>query len=264
MAGQFAFAREAIDSLAPLLANDVDLLLGHGNGPQVGHMLIRVEEALGKAYALPLEVCVAETEGELGYVLAQTLRNACADRGMRRSIASVLTQVVVDPNDPTVRANAARINARAAWIEADLEIAIDTPVEGRRALVVEDGPTVTHGGMSSGAGLRAARDHGALPIDPRPYAVGTIAQAFADNPHLGPVLPALGYSEAQRVELAETIARTFSEGRAEIVIDASPARLDAAITGPHPVARVSYRFVQRTGEDLASLVDSAIRSRRRP
>lgn len=100
MAGQFAFAREAIESLSPLLANDVDLLLGHGNGPQVGHMLIRVEEALGKAYALPLEVCVAESEGELGYVLAQTLRNACAERGVRRAIASVLTQVIVDPRDP--------------------------------------------------------------------------------------------------------------------------------------------------------------------
>lgn len=162
----------------------------------------------------------------------------------------------------TVRANAARWNPRAACIEADLAISIDREVVGRRAIVVEDGPTVTHGGMPSGAGLRAALEHGAVPVDPRPFAVGTIAEAYARNPHLGPVLPALGYSPEQRRELAETIARAFGEGSAEIVIDGSPARLEKEI--PQPIARVSYRFVQRTGEDLAALVDTAIRSRRRP
>jgi carbamate kinase len=100
MAGQFRFAHEALSRLGPLLAPEVELLVGHGNGPQVGHMLVRVEEALGKAYALPLEVCVAESEGELGYVLAQTLGNLCRERGAPRPIASLLTQVEVDPSDP--------------------------------------------------------------------------------------------------------------------------------------------------------------------
>jgi carbamate kinase len=100
MAGQFRFAHEALATLGPLLAPDVELVVGHGNGPQVGHMLVRVEEALGKAYALPLEVCVAESEGELGYVLAQTLGNLCRERGVPRPIASLLTQVEVDPDDP--------------------------------------------------------------------------------------------------------------------------------------------------------------------
>ncbi len=100
MAGQFRYAHKAMESLAPLFDSGASLALVHGNGPQVGHMLVRVEESLGKAYALPLEVCVAESEGELGYVLAQSLRNVLAERGVRRPIASLLTQVVVDPEDP--------------------------------------------------------------------------------------------------------------------------------------------------------------------
>lgn len=100
MAGQFRFAREALATLGPLLDPAVELFVAHGNGPQVGHMLIRVEEALGKAYALPLEVCVAESEGELGYVLAQSLGNLLRERGAPRPVASLLTQVVVDASDP--------------------------------------------------------------------------------------------------------------------------------------------------------------------
>ncbi len=100
MAGQFRFAEEALAMLGPLLGPEVELVVGHGNGPQVGHMLVRVEEALGKAYALPLEVCVAESEGELGYVLAQTLGNLCRERGAPRAVASLLTQVEVDAADP--------------------------------------------------------------------------------------------------------------------------------------------------------------------
>lgn len=100
MAGQFEFARAALQSLKPLLADRRDLVITHGNGPQVGHMLIRVEQALGKAYAVPLEVCVAESEGELGYVIEQTLHNLLVEWGLRRPIAGLLTEVVVDAADP--------------------------------------------------------------------------------------------------------------------------------------------------------------------
>lgn len=103
MAGQFDFARRALEPLGDLLAGDTPLLLTHGNGPQVGHMLVRVEAALGRAYTIPLEVCVAESEGELGYVLQQTLYNLLAERGSARPIAALLTQVVVSPDDPAFR-----------------------------------------------------------------------------------------------------------------------------------------------------------------
>jgi carbamate kinase len=100
MAGQFRFARAALSHLQPLFREDIQLLISHGNGPQVGHILIRVEEALGKAYSIPLEVCVAESEGELGYVLEQTLHNLLIEVGAARPIAGLLTQVVVDADDP--------------------------------------------------------------------------------------------------------------------------------------------------------------------
>lgn len=96
MAGQFAFAAETLAPLATLLAGDDQILITHGNGPQVGFILTRVEEALGKAYRLPLEVCVAESEGEIGYVLQQTLYNIGHSH---RPVVTVLTQVVVDGSD---------------------------------------------------------------------------------------------------------------------------------------------------------------------
>lgn len=100
MAGQFRFAELLAHHLAPLFRNDRQIVLTHGNGPQVGQMLVRVEEALGKAYAVPLEVCVAESEGELGYVLQQSVYNVLRATGGSPRIAGVLTQVVVAADDP--------------------------------------------------------------------------------------------------------------------------------------------------------------------
>jgi carbamate kinase len=99
MAGQLQFAHDALRQVESLLDEGVELLISHGNGPQVGHILTRVEEALGKAYSIPLEVCVAESEGELGYVLQQSLYNVLQELGRSRSIVGLLTQVVVDEND---------------------------------------------------------------------------------------------------------------------------------------------------------------------
>jgi carbamate kinase len=100
MHGQFELAERVLCDLVPLLRDESPLLVTHGNGPQVGHMLTRVERSLGEAYAIPLEVCVAETEGELGYVLLQSLHNVLRAAGLRRPVASVLTQVRVDAADP--------------------------------------------------------------------------------------------------------------------------------------------------------------------
>lgn len=99
MDGQMQFAYQAMLQLQPLLNDDFQLLISHGNGPQVGHILIRVEESLGKAYSIPLEVCVAESEGELGYVLELALHNVHADLQRQRAIAALLTQVVVAADD---------------------------------------------------------------------------------------------------------------------------------------------------------------------
>ena len=159
-----------------------------------------------------------------------------------------------------VRANVSALAPRAQVIEADLEIAMSgAPIVGKRVLVVEDGPTVTHGGMPHGAGVVAARAAGATLVDPRPFAVGTLAAAYAKYTHLGPIVPALGYSAEQRAELAETIAKSG----AEVLVDASPARLDRFLALSVPVARVRYAFRQRSGPPLFELVGAAIARARR-
>ena len=103
MAGQFAFAESLFRKLTPLLESGRAIVITHGNGPQVGQMLTRVEASAGQAYSLPLEVCVAETEGELGYVLLRSLSNVLREQGLQRPVVSVLTQVLVDEADPAFR-----------------------------------------------------------------------------------------------------------------------------------------------------------------
>jgi len=91
--------KRSLTHLLPLFQSS-EVVITHGNGPQVGNILIRVEESLGKAYALPLDVCVAESEGELGYLIQQGLHGVLARKGIQRNIIGVLTQVVVDGDDP--------------------------------------------------------------------------------------------------------------------------------------------------------------------
>lgn len=97
------FAREALAALDPFLGPACELLVVHGNGPQVGHQLDRAERARGSAYPLPLDVCVAQTQGELGYVLAQALGALLAERGHARAVVALVTQVEVDLHDEAFR-----------------------------------------------------------------------------------------------------------------------------------------------------------------
>ncbi|MBD3260000.1 carbamate kinase [Candidatus Woesearchaeota archaeon] len=98
ISSQFANVKTAIKHILPLF-KECNLIVTHGNGPQVGNIMIRVEEALGKAYNLPLEVCVAESEGEIGYIIDQCLLNALHEKKIKAGVATLLTQVVVDKND---------------------------------------------------------------------------------------------------------------------------------------------------------------------
>jgi predicted GTPase len=151
---------------------------------------------------------------------------------------------------------AARLNPLAEICTADLSIEVEggEQLRGRRVLVIEDGPTVTHGGMPFGAGTVAAARFGATPVDPRPYAVGTIRDTYAAYPHLERVLPAMGYSVAQRESLAATINACCAAEGVACVLDASPARLDRMMQLDVPLVRVAYRFVQLDGPALDQLV----------
>ena len=140
-----------------------------------------------------------------------------------------------------VRENIARYAPEAVLVLADSEVIVGRPeeVKGKRVLVVEDGPTLTHGGMSSGAGMIAAQQYGAAQVvDPRPYAAGTIAQAFQSYPHIGPVLPAMGYSRDQIGDLEASINRT----PCDLVLFATPIQLPRILSIDRPTLRVRYEY----------------------
>jgi predicted GTPase len=137
-------------------------------------------------------------------------------------------------------------NPEAIVITANSRVTVDDPdaINGKRVLVVEDGPTLTHGGMKFGAGVVAARAHGATEIvDPRPWATGTIAETFRKY-DVGPVLPAMGYSEGQLAEMEEII----EAADADVVVIGTPIDLSRVIEIRKPSIRVRY--------DLEVLPDS--------
>lgn len=155
------------------------------------------------------------------------------------------------------RAEAARLAPAAPVVEVASAVVLERPEEarGKRVLVVEDGPTTTHGGMRSGAGLAAAQAAGvAEVVDPRPFAVGQIAQAFRDYPHLGPVLPALGYSPAQRADLSATLEAC----PADVVIVGTPIDLGHIAATSKPMLRARYSLDDCRSPPLGPLLDERL------
>jgi predicted GTPase len=141
----------------------------------------------------------------------------------------------------TVRTNIRAINPDATIVEAASPITVEDPdgLRDKRVLVVEDGPTLTHGGMSYGAGTVAAQKLGTAEIvDPRPYAVGSIRETFAKYPTTGAVLPAMGYGPQQTRDLAETINAT----PCDLVVVATPIDLRRVAKIDKPSVRVRYEL----------------------
>jgi predicted GTPase len=149
------------------------------------------------------------------------------------------------------------LNARAAVVRAASPVRLDEPraVGGRRVLVVEDGPTITHGGMPYGAGLVAALRAGAAAIvDPRASAPPAIRELFARHPHIGTVLPAVGYGAAQLEALRETIERS----KADVVVSATPIDLARLLAIEKPIVRARYEFAEAGEPTLGSIVDGFV------
>lgn len=151
-----------------------------------------------------------------------------------------------------VERNVRAANPRAVVVKAASPIRLDRPelVAGRRVVVVEDGPTVTHGEMPYGAGLLAARRLGATVVDPRPYAVGTLQQVFQDYPHLTRVLPAMGYSGAQLRDLEQTLQRV----EADAVVVGTPVDLRRLVRLQKPAAKVYYELEEVSSPTLEELL----------
>jgi predicted GTPase len=141
----------------------------------------------------------------------------------------------------TVLANAKKVNPKATIIRANSPTIVKDGgrITGKRVLVIEDGPTLTHGGMKYGAGIVAARKYGAAQIvDPRPFAIGSIKKTFEKYNHLDDVLPAMGYGEKQTRELAQTIEAVDCD----LVVSATPIDITRVIKVSKPILRVGYEL----------------------
>jgi len=156
----------------------------------------------------------------------------------------------------TIRKNAAECNPDAKIIETDLELAADEniTIQGKKVLVIEDGPTVTHGGMQIGAGYNYAKKHGAVIMNPRPHAVGSIAETFANYPHLKEVLPAMGYYGEQLKDLEESI----NKSGAEIVVAGTPIDLKRVVSVNIPILHVTYNIKEISGSIEDALLTANI------
>jgi predicted GTPase len=201
-------------------------------------------------YVPDLEIVVADPHRpghELNYFPGE-LNSRTAD-------VIVINKIDTAPpeNILTVRENIRSVNPDAVIIEAASPLFVEDPraILGKRVLVIEDGPTLTHGGMAFGAGWVAARRFGAAEIvDPRPYAVGSIIETYQNYPNTGEVLPAMGYGKVQIRELEKSI----NNADVDLVIAATPIDLNRIIKINKPIQRVRYELQEIGQPDLASIL----------
>jgi len=201
---------------------------------------------------------------DLFIVVADPLRPGHEERYHPGEVNLRMADVVVinkidsaTPEDlAAVAATVERLNPDAEILTARSDLTLEgPPIEGARVVVVEDGPTLTHGGMTYGAGVVAARRFGAQTlVDPEPAAVGSIREVLQRYPDLEPLVPAMGYSETQMAELRTTLEQTD----ADIVLAATPIDLGRLLKLDKPVTRVRYELAQVGGRPLAQVVAEAL------
>ena len=178
-------------------------------------------------------------------------------------MANIVIINKVDTANPksveTIKKNVKELNPEAVIIEAASPITVDKPelVRGKKALIVEDSPTLTHGGMQYGAGTIAAKSLGSEIVDPRPYAFGSIAKIYTKYPHLGKVLPALGYMADQLRELEKTINST----PCDVVLLGTPADLGRLLKLTKPIARVRYELQEIGSPNLEEILNLTFRGK---
>ena len=172
------------------------------------------------------------------------------------TMADVILINKVDSAQPdaveAVKANVKEHNAEAVVVDANSPVSADNAelIEGKKVLVIEDGPTLTHGEMKYGAGIVMARKHNATPVDPRPWATGTIAETFASYPGIGTLLPAMGYSDKQKQDLENTI----NSVECDAVVVATPIDLGRIVNIKKPSVRVKYDLDDFSSPNLSDIV----------
>ncbi len=191
-------------------------------------------------YASDLHICVADPHraghellyhpGEANFRMASVIVINKCDTATEENIASI-------------EANAAKFNPKAVVIRANSPVTCEMPeqVKGKKVLVIEDGPTLTHGSMSFGAGVVAAKHAGAAEIvDPFPYAVASIAATYKKYPNAKGILPAMGYGDAQIHDLEATIEAT----PCDVVISATPIDITRVLKVNKPMVRATYALAE--------------------
>jgi len=186
------------------------------------------------------------------------LRYYPGETNVRMADIVIISKVnTADPeNVRKVKENVRKINPTAKIIESNMLIATedDDRLTGKKVLIIEDGPTLTHGEMKYGAATLKAREMGAEIVDPRPYAVGSIKAVYDLWPHLGELLPAVGYSDAQIKDLEESINAT----PCDLVLMGTPTDLRRYITVDKPVLRVKYEYGEMEPGTLVGLLEDIL------
>lgn len=177
-------------------------------------------------------------------------------------IADVVVINKIDSASPegiqTVRENIEKVNPKAVVIDGASPIRVDDPsvISGKRVLVIEDGPTLTHGEMKIGAGVVAAQKFGAEAlVDPRPYTVGKLSETFRLYPNIGTLLPAMGYGDQQLKDLEKTINNTDCDS----VVIATPIDLNRIIHITKPNTRVYYDLQEIGDPNLSQVIDKFVK-----
>jgi len=179
------------------------------------------------------------------------------EMNLRRADIAVISKVnSAFPHDvDAVTRNIQEVNPRAMIVQTDTVVSASDPgmIRGKTVLVVEDGPTLTHGGMVTGAGVEAAKHFEAEAIvNPRPYVQGELAETYVNFPHLGPILPALGYYKEQLEDLEATINAV----PADVVVSATPFSLGSLLELNKPLVQITYELSEREEPRLSDLVRS--------
>ncbi len=182
------------------------------------------------------------------------------EANLRRADVVIINKIDTAPAEAieTVRSNIREVNPEAIILDAASPVSVDDTktMKGKRVLVVEDGPTLTHGEMKFGAGVIAALHFGAGElVDPRPFAVGSIAETFAKYPETGTILPAMGYGEEQLADLKATIDACD----AELVVIGTPIDLLRYIKINKPAVRVGYDLQVIGKPDLVEIIDNFVK-----
>jgi len=188
--------------------------------------------------------------GETNLLLADVVVVNKVDSADRDDVKRVLEQIE-------------RVNPLATVITARSPVTLEPgpTLSGKRVLVVEDGPTLTHGGMAFGAGTVAALTEGAAElVDPRTVATGSIAELYESYPHLGKVLPAMGYSD----EMLEDLRQTIEAADADVVVAGTPIDLARLVTIHHPIRRARYELEEVGRPTIADVLAPLLRLVRRP